>query len=359
VNRFVGALAAHRAAWRAGAVAAVAATVAAGWMAQVSPQRAAPDDIRPVPPGTAPAGQTPGVGGPTPGAGRPSGAAPRSPTGTTGPDQTGTGGAGPVAGGPAAPPRATPTPTTGAADLRPGDLLDQSDPRPDGVAAQLRIFLGGVSDGDCGVDDGSGPPRIVVSPDGEIPSPLFACVFGFDPTEPLLVTLTRADGAAEATTVPGPGAGTAFVVNLMLRPGWPTGTYGLAVRQGRRAVNAVVAVRRVALPTIWFATPDVVAGGDNALYLGGYPPGRSVTLYLYGSAHRVDMQPYRTSVTTPIDERGEGQLLIHTRPRHAGCYGVTSVPVIDPERLNPTAEFCVTGSRSAPERPDWRLPDRT
>jgi hypothetical protein len=199
----------------------------------------------------------------------------------------------------------------------------------------------------------------VVSPDGEIPSPLFACAFGFDPTAPLLVTLTRADGAAESTTVPGPGAGTAFVVNLMLRPGWPTGAYGLAVRQGDREVNAVVAVRRVSLPTIWFAAPEVVAGDDNALYLGGFPPGRPVTLYLYGSEDRVEMQPYRTSFTTPIDERGEGELLLRTGARHAGCYGVSSMPAIDPEQPFPMAEFCVTRSRSAPAGPRWRPPDRT
>lgn len=355
MNRFARGLAAHRAAWRAGAVAAVAVTVAAGWVTQVSPHRTTPDDTRPARPGTAPAGEAPGAAGPSPGAGRPSGAAPRNPTGTTGPDQTGTGGPRPVPGGPVAP-HTTPTSTTDAIGVPPGDLLDQSDPRPAGVAAQLRIFLGGVSDGDCGVDDGSGPPRIVVSPDGEIPSRLFACVFGFDPTAPLLVTLARADGAAESTAVPGPGAGTAFVVNLMLRPGWPTGAYGLAARQGDREVNAVVTVRRVAMPTIWSATPEVEAGGDNALYFGGYPPGQPLTLYLYGSKHRVDMQPYRTSFTTPIDERGEGRMLIHTRPHHAGCYGVTSMPGIDLERPHPMAEFCVIQSRSAPDNSNWRLP---
>jgi hypothetical protein len=326
-------------------------------ISQVSP-RAPQDDTRPARPGPASAGRTPGAGLPSSGTGAPGGTAPPHPAGTADPDPTGPGGSesaptgtgapsyaapsAPTATGGPAPSHSTPASTTDPADLQPGELLDQSGTRPDGVAAQLRIFLGGVGDGDCGDDDGSGPPQILVSPQGEIPSPVFACVRGFDPTAPLLVTLTRADGATESTTVPGPGPGIAFVVSLMLRPGWPTGTYRLTVQQGHREVNAVLAVGLVTLPTLWFAAPDVVAGDDNALYLGGYPPGRPVTLYLYGSSHRRDTQPYRTSFTTRMDERGEGQVLFHTGPGQAGCYGVTSMPMMDPERPNPMAQFCIT-----------------
>jgi len=355
------ALLAHRVGRTAGVLTLVAGVAAASWLAADWSDRAPrtpPGSARPGP--TLP-DSTPDPSGPPPGTHPPhppTATAYPGPTGAFQPDPTDPAGIYPPAAtsdptrpapgnappGPGVPgePTTWPIPSPGPDTpdgTAPDDLLDRTDPPPDGVPAQLDVFLGGTQ---CPPDNEPGPPAVIMSLDFSIPARVVPCFMNFDRSQLLTVTLTRPDGVAEPKVLPAIDPTMDFSVSFMLRPGWPTGSYQLAARQTDREVVTTLTVRLATEPMIWVEEISRTAGEDVNLYLGGYPPGGPATVYVYG-ARRGEIQSYRTSFLVPIDHRGEGQMIIHTRPDQADrCYSLTGLPGGDPPRASPSGQFCLT-----------------
>jgi len=246
---------------------------------------------------------------------------------------------------------ASSTEDTGSPATPEADLLDRVGRRPDGIPDQIEIFIGG--DGGCFNEDPTGRPEIVTSgvPE-ELPDRAHICLLNFDQAKPLRVTLTPPVGPARTTTLPALDLSqqSDFGTSFLLSPSDPTGTYRVSAEQGdKKASNEIVAVRPES-PKLWLDTPrpDVVAGDDIDIYLGGFPPGRPATLHLYGSDRIGQEQPYRTSFTVPVDADGAGHVVIDTKPDDGlGCYGFTTnaVRACRPDSPCPIVEFCITRNR--------------
>jgi hypothetical protein len=282
-------------------------------------------------------------------------AAPRTPGAVT-PASTPDGTSTPAA--PVDPPTPVPTPTgpertvTGTATIGPsaaspsgsttpadGDLLKSVEPAPPGAVAQVEIFMGAGPE--CRDVSEPGPAAVTQPSETQyIPGEIIGCFENFNQDAQLSVFLTPPVGQARYEILPALGPMAVYTFKHRLVPGDPVGTYRLWAEQGAVQASTEFTVALPPGPRVWVEEPVFgVVGVDVNVHLGGFPPRRPATLYVYGSDSGLHLR-YRTSFTVPVNDRGEAHILVDTKPDDpTGCYAITS-PLIPP-----------------PEPPEMWLPD--
>lgn len=223
-------------------------------------------------------------------------------------------------------PAAPPAPSRPA----PGSLLKRADPVPEGVAEQVRFFLGG--DGVCLEDVDSVDPHITGVWDGmEVPFESDVCFHDFDLGQPLMVTLAGPDGLGKEMEVEFERASEYETFHLRLAPpGLVPGRWRLEARQSGAYTSTEYTVRRATEPRAWVEGQSNhrtrEAGADVRYFLGGFPAGRTVRLDLY----RIEGRGYLTSIPVAVDGNGEARGVLRTEPDDPpGCYGI-SHPLLYP-----------------------------
>ena len=227
------------------------------------------------------------------------------------------------------PPAATPTPTPSPS--APGSLLKRADPVPEGVAEQVRFFLGG--DGICMEDSDRVDPHITGVWDGmERPFESDVCFHDFDLGQTLFVTLAGPDGLGKEMEVEFERVSAYETFHLRLEPpGLVPGRWRLEVRQSGAYTSTEYTVRRATEPRAWVENQmndrTREAGEDVRYFLGGFPANRTVRLDLY----RIEGRGYLTSIPVAVDGNGEARGVLRTEPDDPpGCYGI-SHPLLYPK----------------------------
>ncbi|GIF75469.1 hypothetical protein [Asanoa siamensis] len=240
---------------------------------------------------------------------------------TVAPEATRAPGRRPAPPAPPLPPAARPgaRPDDPAAEQR-GDVLKRQDPLPPGVREQLEFFVGGGSE--CGGQFGDVPEIAGVTAVQEIPSRTRLCFLGFNQEQPLALTIVEPGGRTLVHDLTPPADVEAdFLYRFPRTPGERLGDYHVRAVQGEVAVTLDFTVRRATAPRIWVDhRPGMIPGDDVHVFVGGFPPNRTVDLLLYGGEER----RYRTSIPVSVDGNGEGHVVLDTKLDDAvGCYGVT------------------------------------
>jgi hypothetical protein len=220
-------------------------------------------------------------------------------------------------------------------------VLQREDPLPEGVPAQVSFFFGG---GMTCAENGTGPARIELIGQPVIPTEFLLCFLRFRHAEPLRVTITPPAGRATTVTLPKrSGEDEGFWYRSPRLPGHPTGTYRVTAHQRGTDVTARFTVTRAATPRLWLDRPYEGLGVDVHMYLGGFPPNRTVALNLYAAG-----QGFRTSFPAEIDAQGGGHVVLRTAAGDpSGCYGVSHPDLgdgTDPEDMTQRMSdnvFCV------------------
>jgi hypothetical protein len=153
------------------------------------------------------------------------------------------------------------------------------------------------------------------------------------------VTIAPPGRAASAETLPAVNDDiSTFARHFPRLPGAPLGTYRISARQGTVTAEREFVVRRASDPRLWLDRPvNAPAGVDVHLYLGGFPPGRTTSLDLYGT----EPPRYLTSFPVRVDADGEAHAVIDTKPDDpTGCYGVSHPLLYDPG-VPSDAVFCL------------------
>lgn len=231
----------------------------------------------------------------------------------------------PAAPPPGAAPGREPAPAPPASDngesATPADLFTRTDPPPDGVAAQLEGFVGGIDNGD--VVPPSAGPVITVPEVVEIPSDATLRFWNFDLLAPLTVTVTDPAGSAETLVLDPPDADYFQVARSYLPGRHAVGDYVVRARQGGRAAALTYPVRRAAEPRMLISPPS----GRAFLHLGGFPARQGVAVHMYGGTpeETADHLPYRATFVVPVDAVGEARIRLRVRPgTPAGCFAFTA-----------------------------------
>lgn len=213
-------------------------------------------------------------------------------------------------------PTVAPTSPVQAASL--DDLLRQGGPVPDGVPAQLDLFMGG---GPICPDMPPPEPRVTTpSEPVVIPSVPHFCLEGFDTRRKVTVVVTAPDGTEDTLVVP---AGARHYNGLYhhVGPGSPAGRHRVRATQGSTTAAAYFQAARATEPHLWVSPRDGAAGATVDVYIGGFPPGEPADLHLYVCP----AQTYRATFTVAVDERGEAHLALRTSVAAAGnCYALNS-----------------------------------
>lgn len=271
----------------------------------------------------------------------------------TGPGRTdpalpprGSGGARP--GNPVAPPpNLAPVPGQAPSAVRsengtlatPADLFTRKDPPPDGVAAQIEGFSGGVDDAEP--DPPTGGPGVTGPRYVEVPSSSLLRFWNFDPRAPLTVTVTGPGGLAETLVLDPSEPDDVFFLHRSYLPGQHAiGEHVVRARQGGRQASLTYTVRRAITRRLM-----IIEGNKAFLHLGGFPPDRPVTVHLYGDDADETLRGllYRTSFTVPVDAMGEASVHLDVGPGRAeGCFGFTVAG-----RRDVSSPFCVQSRLSA------------
>ncbi|MEU4420215.1 hypothetical protein AB0F81_06285 [Actinoplanes sp. NPDC024001] len=197
---------------------------------------------------------------------------------------------------------------------------------PEGVPAQLDLFLGGGSR--CAGMGDDGPPRIRVRPVVEIPTAPILCFGGFDGSRDLTVTVTTSTGTRSTFTIKAYWDSLSEI-EYLLPPGSPTGRYQVHAAQGRTTVSTTFEVRRASVPTLWLK--NLITQGETIhVYLGGFAPGQPVGLHLYACPQL----QYRTTMTVSIDHNGEGRLDLRTNTAtEPTCYAMNNALIYTPPEI--------------------------
>lgn len=232
-------------------------------------------------------------------------------------------------------PRTSASPTTTPGDTAQSasldGLLQPDNPVPDGVPAQLNLFLGGGQV--CSEEEFPDAHVEVPAEPVVIPSVPIVCLHGFDRSHPVKVIFTAPDGTTRTVTVPAYSRhydGVYFHVP----PGSPAGRYRVRAIQGPTSATGEFPVVRAVRPHVWTHPKTAYAGDTVDVYLGGFPPRRSTDLHLYACLPLA----YRATQKVAIDARGEAYLTLRTTSTtERTCYALNSplvyVPADPPETV--------------------------
>ena len=223
----------------------------------------------------------------------------------------------------------------------PGSLLKRRDPVPEGVAEQVRFFLGG--DGTCLGNEDITEPTIIGVWDGmERPFESDICFYDFDTSRPLLANLAGPGGLGKEIELAKERQYDTFHL-LLPPPGLVPGRWLIEARQGDVYVAREFTVQRATEPRAWverqFNGRTWEAGEDVHFSLGGFPAETLISMDLY----KAEGPGYLTSFRVSVDGNGEVRGVIETASDDPpGCYGI-SHPLLypaDPEEVSFTV-FCL------------------
>ena len=164
----------------------------------------------------------------------------------------------------------------------------------------------------------------------------------FDTSGTLLISLTGPGGLGKEMELEKERHYETFRLHLG-PPGLVPGRWRLTARQPGASAELDFTVQRATEARVWverqFNGRTREAGAGIPYFLGGFPPGRTISLDLYQAEGR----GYLTSFPVPIDGNGEAHGVLATDPDDKpGCYGISHPLLYAPGRdpIN-FAVFCL------------------
>jgi hypothetical protein len=163
------------------------------------------------------------------------------------------------------------------------DPFRQHETPDNGVASMPFITPNGVN---CRILFGDPGPGhwVKVAPRVALPSRSTVCLYGFDGSTPIGLSVTGADGLTDPLTIDViPGGDVRASLDRV--PGNAEGTAIIHARQGDATADASTDVVRASEPA-GLAVPAVIHVNETvAIWFGGLKPQQSVPVYLYRSAN--------------------------------------------------------------------------
>jgi hypothetical protein len=234
---------------------------------------------------------------------------------------------------------------------RRASLLQQTMLRPNGVAAQMDVDMGGAGGGNCASDYA---PYQVQKPTigigaGDDPSvteawigtPVRICLLRFTVGTPVQVTIRSPTGQVERLTAPAPpcaGVDCTTQTAWGPLPGDRLGAYDVTATQENVSAKAKIVVEPTGEPSLMIigSTSDeetrvtVEPGTTVGIAVAGFAPRRSVGLLFYYTpsfnSYPKGLQ-FRASTTVMIDTTGGAVFWLRTsRADPLGCYLVNTWP---------------------------------